>query len=127
MTHNLKQPCSGCPFKRKSLPGWTGSATPDEFIIATLSEVEMPCHMTVDYEDEDWLEESQEAEYCIGSRIFFENICKMPRNPDLLKAPKVQRSDDVFSSRQEFLDHHNSLVKRGKQNIDGEIIASIFQ
>ena len=49
LKQNLDKPCKECPFRKKSAPGWLGSSTPEGFMATTLSDVEMPCHLTVDY------------------------------------------------------------------------------
>ena len=41
-----------------------------------------PCHMTMDYSEEDWNKKFQEGKMgkqCIGQAIFYKNQCKSPR------------------------------------------------
>ncbi len=104
MRHDLKKPCNECPFRRKSIPGWMGDATPEEFIEATMADAAMPCHMTVDYEDPNWPSMNQpETSYCYGALVFFRNTCKKSRDKE---RPIAEPSKDVFAHRMEFLNHH---------------------
>lgn len=101
------KPCSGCPMRRKSFPGWLGAATPENFIQTAHSDEEMPCHQTVDYERKDWRQTLHEATACAGVAVYFANIGKLSRDRSRrrLKADKV----NVFSSPVEFVKHHCSL------------------
>lgn len=103
-----KKPCNDCPFRTNSTRGWLGADTPRGFIRTTLAEDELPCHLDVDYSDPDWLEtQMPSVSFCAGSLIFFRNMLKRPKNPTLAEATKgVERSDNVFRSPREFLEHH---------------------
>jgi hypothetical protein len=109
MLFDQKTPCRECPFRRRSLPGWLGASNPEEFLATTLADAEMPCHMTVDYEDPYWEDELDMAQFCAGALIFFRNICKVSRDRSrpLLPADK----ENVFATPAEFLAHHKSEVK----------------
>jgi len=105
MKRTLDKPCKECPFRRKSLPGYLGNSNPKEFIETTMADTPMPCHLTVDYEDEDGAEKAEEeAEYCYGALVFFSNTCKLSRDPERPKAPADH--DEVFSHKMQFLEHH---------------------
>lgn len=71
----------------------------------TLADTPMPCHATVDYED-DWRLQiaAGEAELCAGARIFYANICKRSRDPDAVPLPADRAT--VFARPDEFLAHH---------------------
>lgn len=103
------QPCNDCPMRRKSMPGWLGAATPEQFIQSVHINDVMPCHQTVDYETDDW--ESQLVDgssvACAGVAIYHANVLKSPRDRSVrtMKPDKVS----VFASPKEFLDHHNKL------------------
>lgn len=104
----LKQPCRECPFNRDSAPGYLGADDPVGFMAATLRDSPMPCHMTVDYEDPDWRAETGpfgDARQCAGAAIFFSNICKLSR--DLHRDSLPSDRETVFSTPQEFIDHHD--------------------
>ena len=117
-------PCHECPFRRVSPNGYLGAATPANFINSTLiTEVGMPCHLTVDYEDESWLTAMEtSAHRCKGSLIFLKNSCKLPRTPEYAAAVMATQADreTVFANAMEFLSHHTSPIqpvtqkKRGK-------------
>ena len=103
---NLTKPCGECPFRRKAAPGYVGNDTPEHFIEVTLSDVPMPCHMTVDYEGEWELQVFMgDAEACAGARIFYANLCKRSRDPDTVPLPADRSA--VFASKAEFLAHHS--------------------
>jgi len=105
--------CAQCPFRRTSAPGYLGSDTPERFIDATLSENDMPCHMAVDYDDEDWESDLEDIPRCAGSLVFFRNNCKLPRTPELCDAVSSVKPDreTVFSFKHEFLEHHGTKKK----------------
>lgn len=117
-------PCRECPFRRASPNGYLGAATPENFINSTLiTEVGMPCHLTVDYEDRDWRKTMEtESQLCRGSLIFLRNSCKLPRTPEYAAAVQETAADraNVFSNAAEFLAHHTAPIqptnkaKRGK-------------
>lgn len=128
MKFSQTKPCSQCPFRKKSLPGWLGAATPEEFIGATMEDGLMPCHKTVNYDKPDWkwamLAPQSKVQHCAGARIFFRNQCKVSRNDYYVEAKRlgmiteVEPSDDVFKNKHEFLAHHTkfkkALAKRAK-------------
>jgi hypothetical protein len=96
-------PCSDCPWRRKALPGWLGSMTAEEWVAAAHSETRIDCHTLI-------------GAQCAGAATYRANICKRPRDPELL----LLNSDRVvvFARPHEFLDHHNHKGKpdmaRGK-------------
>lgn len=86
-----KRPCSDCPWSRKSLPGWVGSATPDEWIQEAHGEARIECH-------------TRDGAQCAGAAIYRANVCKSVRDPSTLELePDTTR---VFSKPSEFVDHH---------------------
>lgn len=104
-----KEPCPKCPWRRTSAPGWLGSASPQEFLGATLAEAHMPCHSALDYEDPNWRDKLPTTPHCAGSLVFLRNVCALPRDPDLA-AKRAQVEGDhanVFSRPEQFLVHHD--------------------
>ena len=99
-------PCRECPWRKTSMRGWLGGDTgqPENFVAASQSEHRMPCHMTVDYEQDDWRDQAEVAPQCAGRAIHFANQCKTPRNPELLRLPANR--EDVFTFPAEFVAHH---------------------
>jgi hypothetical protein len=86
-----KQPCSDCPFSRKSLPGWLGSMNADEWVQAVHGEALIDCHTT--------------DKQCAGAAIYRANNCKVPRDRTILQLPANRQK--VFASPVEFIKHHN--------------------
>ena len=87
-----KAPCSDCPWRRKSLAGWLGSATREEWIGDAHGEARIECHTLI-------------GAQCAGAAIYRTNVCKTPKYPELLVLPadKVK----VFATPMEFLEHHD--------------------
>ncbi len=108
-------PCRECPFRRVALNGYLGAATPENFINATLmTEVGMPCHLTVDYEDPNWRTTMETvAHLCRGALILLKNSCKLPRTPEYAKAVMETSADrdSVFANAAEFLSHHKAKIQ----------------
>lgn len=110
-----KKPCRECPYRRASAPGWLGSSTPEQFMLATfgqdfppIPESPMPCHLSIDYEDPDWQDKWANREtgaLCAGAAIMFANRVKLPKYIEL---PRRERSDEVFTHPEEFIAHHRS-------------------
>lgn len=105
-------------MRRKSLPGWLGATTPDEFIAAMHSDLPMPCHAAVDYSDPNWKDKLADVPQCSGQAIYLSNVCKIPRPmisgiPVALTLPKDHEL--VFSSPADFLKYHTQYAKtKGK-------------
>lgn len=83
-------PCSDCPWARKALPGWLGNSTADEWLATVHGEALIECHTT--------------DKQCAGAAIFRGNVCKVPRDPNILTLPADRVK--VFSWNKEFKDHH---------------------
>jgi hypothetical protein len=79
-------------------------------------EADMPCHMTVDYEDtsRDYEERLEEGQRCTGSLIFLRNSCKIPRNPELAAAVAAVEVDreTIFAHRQQFVEYHDTAAAK---------------
>jgi hypothetical protein len=103
-------PCPGCPWLRKSWPGYLGADTPEHFFRSSVpGENLMPCHMTIDYDgDSNWrVNQLPDADLCAGGLIFFRNFMKTPRRPVLAEAVSaVRKSVHVFTWPWEFFAHH---------------------
>lgn len=87
-----KSPCSDCPWARKSLAGWLGSATREEWLGDAHGETRIECHTLI-------------GAQCAGAAIYRANVCKSPRDPDLLRLPADR--EKVFANKQEFWAHHD--------------------
>ncbi len=98
-------PCNDCPFRRKSMAGWLGAGSPESFIDCMQRDEPLPCHQTIDYEDEHWLAkwmlQRTTGKMCAGSLIFMANKLQMHPFKKLEKDPEL-----VFSNTFEFVRHH---------------------
>lgn len=91
------------------MPGWLGASTPEEFLQAQ-QHTDMPCHVTVDYEDPAWELSLDEAATCYGGLVYLRNTTTLPRDGVIAERVRsVEKSDDVFARGKEFVDHHRSL------------------
>jgi hypothetical protein len=104
MSTTLKTACNACPWRKDSAPGWLGASTPVEFLQQSEAETQMPCHLHVDYERDDWEDQAITAPQCAGRAIHFANRCKRPKNPSLITLPANYQ--DVFGNPQDFVAHH---------------------
>lgn len=92
-----KTPCSDCPWRRDSLPGWLGGGSALEWLTLAHGDTKSdPCH-------------TRKGMHCAGVAIYRANVCKTPRDPDALKLPKDTKL--VFASQQEFYDHHTRVQR----------------
>ncbi len=105
MKKQHQTPCKACPWRKDSARGWLGNSTAVEFLQTSEAEHRMPCHLHVDYEAAQWRQKAEMAPQCAGRAVHFANRCKQPRNPDLIRLPADRK--EVFSSPQEFIDHHS--------------------
>lgn len=100
----VPKPCSDCPFRRKSMPGWLGAGSPESFIDCMQRDEPLPCHQTIDYDNPHWLVEwmhQKNGRMCAGALIFMAN--KLQRHP----FQKMDKDyENVFSNTLEFVRHH---------------------
>lgn len=96
----LKKPCSDCPFRKDSLPGWLGGAHPEEYLLLATGEIIIDCHVHK--------RGNNRRPQCAGAAIFRSHIAKNPRNPSILVLPPDKQT--VLEGFREFLTHH----KKGK-------------
>jgi hypothetical protein len=85
-------PCHDCPWRRKAIRGWLGKEKADVWMARAMGETWTECHTHADCQ-------------CAGMAIFRANVCKMPRYPVILVLKP--NHELVFSSPQQFFDHHN--------------------
>jgi hypothetical protein len=103
------KPCGECPWRKESAAGWLGASTPVEFLQQSESGIKMPCHLHINYEQDDWENEIDNVPECAGRSIHIANRCKSVSG--ILKLPADR--DTVFSNPQDFIDHHSH--GRGKK------------
>lgn len=83
-------PCSECPWRRKSVSGWLGPYTPEEWLAHAHGETVISCH-------------KHRSQQCAGAAIFRANVFKETRHQEALRLP---RDKAVFCSNEEFTLHH---------------------
>lgn len=109
MKTNLTRPCSECPFRRKSAPGWLGPWEPSE-VMTTIRYASFPCHRTIPYDDVSL--DHPRLQSCAGAALMLCNMMTLSRDPDITVHQRALRDDPsadfgaVFASEREFLDHH---------------------
>ena len=101
-----KSPCSDCPWARRSLAGWLGDTSREEWFSDAHNEVRIDCHTKI-------------GAQCAGAAIYRANESKLPRSSELLKLPADR--EKVFAGPQEFWDHHDM------NRVAGEISADAVQ
>lgn len=94
--HELRTPCTDCPWSRRSLAGWLGSMSPQEWLAAAHGEALVDCHAHTFPEGG--------APQCAGIAIYRANICKLARDPEIRKLPADRTT--VFANPAEFTAHH---------------------
>lgn len=88
MKHNLKTPCSECPFVGK-MPGWIGAHKhPAEFDQLAQRDVAFPCHRTVDY-GPGWETRLADAERCAGQLAYMNKCHKLSRDRETVAHQNV--------------------------------------
>lgn len=99
------QPCSDCPWRRCSAPGWLGPHDAQTWLDAVRGEEPIACHQTIvvaEGETGNWTHPS--IRQCRGAAIFRTNIGKMPRAHDVARGPADREA--IFATTFEFLEHH---------------------
>lgn len=86
-----KKPCSDCPWARKSLKGWLGSSSADDWLKEAHGDHEIPCHVL-------------KGAQCAGSAIYRRNISKLNVAPGVLRLDADKEL--VFANPMEFKRHH---------------------
>jgi hypothetical protein len=88
-------PCSDCPFRRDSVPGWLGSMSAQEWRDLAHGEGSADCHATKQADGSAWA--------CAGLAIYRANVCKSVRDP---KAMRLKPDTKTVFSFGEFMKHH---------------------
>lgn len=105
-----KNPCTECPFTKKSLRGWLADyESPENLHRLIMSEIPFPCHMTQE-NDLSILEAMRDNEIrCKGALLYMKKACKMPRNKEvfeMIKSFTINDTEDILSVP-EFIKHHS--------------------
>jgi hypothetical protein len=112
VTKQHTRPCGDCPWRRSSLAGWLGGASPEDWVGAAHGDAAIACH-TRRFKDGGFI-------HCAGAAIYRANVSKKVR-PDALRAlcilPLELAKDvvKVFTTPLEFLAHHKSTPKTNKK------------
>lgn len=88
-------PCSDCPFRRDSMPGWLGLLSVDDWVELAHGEGSADCHTTKQKGGKGWA--------CAGLAIYRANICKSPRDAS---AMRLKPDTTLVFSFGEFKKHH---------------------
>lgn len=116
-----KRPCSDCPWSKKSLPGWLGGLSAEEWLQVAHGDSPVPCH-------------ALKGAQCAGLAIYRANVGKAPREVECIRLDADR--DAVFASPQKFTDHHGpnkrvrlligaSVPNEHEDENDGEYIECI--
>lgn len=89
----IEKPCHDCPWRRNAVRGWLGPHSAEAWMEIARSDDAVPCH-------------ALEGPQCAGLAIFRANICKLPRDPNVLRLPKDWNT--VFDHPQQFINHHSN-------------------
>jgi hypothetical protein len=106
----MKKMCKECPWRKNAPAGWLGDAAPEEFVHLIRRDVKLPCHAKIDYDDEDWQSNIEDAPYCAGALLATRKMCKLPRNPEHAKMVKEVEDNPNHMNHAEFTEHHNSAT-----------------
>jgi hypothetical protein len=89
-------PCSDCPWARKSIKGWLGHMSPEDWLQLAHGEGTADCHGTQQANGDAW--------ECAGLAIYRANMCKSVRDPNVRRLPADRIT--VFATPNEFRNHH---------------------
>lgn len=109
-----KTPCAQCPFRTTAPKGYLGASAAEDFLDMTLKDTEVPCHMAIDYNLDDWeTEQFPTADLCVGSLQFQTNWLKRPRPKKLADAcDAVGPNPQIMKSPEEFMERHDNDMNR---------------
>jgi hypothetical protein len=88
-------PCGDCPWARKSIKGWLGPYSVEEWKLIAHRDVIVDCHTRKESKDKHW--------QCAGMAIYRANVVKRC-DPPLLSLPK---NETLVFSWGEFEAHHS--------------------
>lgn len=105
------RPCSECPWRRKSLPGYLGPFGPEKWIEIIHSEAPIACHLTLRGTRGKTAEEiyaMPTVRQCAGAAIYRNNVLKSSRNPTAADHVFEEDPKTVFARDIEFIAHHTT-------------------
>ena len=111
-----RKPCSECPFRKRSLPGWLGPWKLDDFTNVRSGiihgETRFVCHETVTDDQEGELRAGNLV--CTGSLICRNRSCKSSREPEMAALERDVREHEAvpdIMNAWEFEEHHGARSK----------------
>ncbi len=116
----IKNPCSDCPFRLKSMPGWLGPYEVVEQIVGKIDVgIKFECHTHANAINDknggrsaDYPDAAEAANHCAGALAFMNNTCRLSRNREIAKLQdKVGERTDVFADQQQMIAHHTKLIR----------------
>ena len=106
----VARPCRECPFRRQDgVPGWCGTAAPEEYLLDVQADVPLPCHETIDYEDADWYAKwvnGRAGKLCAGALIMAANLCKRSRDPH--RPIMAADRETVYATARDMVESHRA-------------------
>ena len=100
-----KKPCDDCPWSKKSLPGWLGPHSLEEFQDFFNLDYPYPCHQTFEKPNE---------HVCVGLAHTRNNSCKRAKLPGPLKEMEDDlrgKDNECFDNLRQFMQHHDQFDK----------------
>jgi hypothetical protein len=106
--NKLRRPCKGCPYGRKTDPGYVRERGENvrRFIGQAVMPFLLPCHTFADREG--WPSSASRPQ-CVGAAMFREAIGAAGMMPDELTRAKSD-SSEVFETIEEYLAYHDGCT-----------------
>ena len=105
-------PCTECPLRKDSKPGYLGGYTPEMYIEALQSIASIACHCSPGFHKQD----INNQRHCRGVSVFRLHTGWLNRVTDtyplftgsMSDVRKVYEDDRFFATEREFLEHHKN-------------------
>lgn len=110
MAKQHRNPCSTCPFTRKSDPGETGGSPTEVYIAQTLMPYWVPCHECIDYSDPDW-KTKYETQQCVGHAMMRDKMGVADKMPEPLLRVAPTEQAQVFDSLTQMYAYHEGITE----------------
>jgi hypothetical protein len=91
-TSQHTRPCRDCPWSRDAVPGWLGGVAGRTWVAEAHGDAAIDCH-------------TRRGAQCAGAAIYRANVCKVSRDPAVLRLPRDR--DAAFDHPEAFLEHHH--------------------
>ena len=103
-----KKPCGTCPFRIDTEPTEKPGGSPLEVYVGqTFLPFQIPCHECIDYDEEDWKENTDDLPQCVGHAMLRKNERLDEIMPQSLVI--VDPDDNAFESIQHWWAHHRKI------------------